>query len=81
MIQGFGQLEVFRRKENLALTPLGREKLENANIDGIRAKIMWHLKERGESSPSEIYQATGTPVQRVKGVAKELVKEKWIEWV
>ena len=71
-----------RPKNNLALTGLGRTKLETTNIVGAEATIMWHIKEKGEATPSEIHQANPSlPIPRIKGIAKSLVMRGWLEWV
>lgn len=72
-------------KTQVALTTLGKEKMEEKGIDQSSAegKVLWHLKEHTQSNLSEIAEDTGLNYWKVKDITNKLSSQqwRWIEWV
>ena len=72
-------------KTQVALTALGKSKLDEERIDPStpKGKVVWYLKDHGQSNLNEIAEDTGMSFWRVKEICEEYVSNKWrwIEWV
>ena len=72
-------------KTQVSLTALGKTKIDGNQIDPTtpKGKVLWYLKEHGQSNMNEIAEETGISFWRVKDICAEYANPqyRWIEWV
>jgi len=72
-------------KTQVMLTPLGKQKMEDKDIQPTTSdgKVLWYVREHTQCNLAEIADDTGMSYVRVKDILNKYSSNafRWIEWV
>jgi len=68
-----------KKATNIAITSVGKRKVEELSSGGIKFDLLSYLEDNGSSSVSELAEATRANEHKIKLIIQSMEKDGWVK--